>query len=395
MTPSAIAAGGVRKGTLNRELIIEKILRWNALYGEPPCTADWNPSLARWRAQEWRIERYRLGDPETGERWPSVNAAKRHFDGSFDAAVRAAGLVPHRPGPRRRAARTDAPDVEQRAPMAPREVEAELAAAGARVLEAERRAVRAEDRVRRAVARAEKAEATVAEARSRARAVERGAADRVRKAERHAERVRLAPAREAERRARAAERAERARAAAEARAAEAERALRATELRVAEADRRAAAAEARAAEVERAAAAARSVAAGNGNGNALANGNGNGTANGAASADRAVAALEARVRAAEARARAAEAALRAREARAARAAGVVRDAEPAPAPATRARIDPAVTAELRNGNGPVGPGPLADALKALASARASKDRVRLNEALTLVASAAVRWRERL
>ncbi len=36
--------------------------------------------------------------------WPSTNAAKRPFDGSFDAAVRAAGLEPHRSGPRRRAA---------------------------------------------------------------------------------------------------------------------------------------------------------------------------------------------------------------------------------------------------------------------------------------------------
>ncbi|HEV2812487.1 MAG TPA: hypothetical protein VGW10_04470, partial [Solirubrobacteraceae bacterium] len=61
----------------------------------------------------------------------------------------------------------------------------------------------------------------------------------------------------------------------------------------------------------------------------------------------------------------------------------------------RARIDPAVAAELRNGTGPVGPGPLAEALKALANARATNDRVGLNEALALVASAAVRWRERL
>ncbi len=81
-----------------RELIITKIREWNDRYGEPPSSADWNPSLARWRAQEWRAERYREGV------WPSTNAAKRPFDGSFDAAVRAAGLEPRRPGPRRRAA---------------------------------------------------------------------------------------------------------------------------------------------------------------------------------------------------------------------------------------------------------------------------------------------------
>jgi hypothetical protein len=63
----------------SRELIVE----WNASYGEPPCPADWNPSPARWRTQDWRAERYREGV------WPSTNAAKRPFGGSFDAAVRA------------------------------------------------------------------------------------------------------------------------------------------------------------------------------------------------------------------------------------------------------------------------------------------------------------------
>jgi hypothetical protein len=96
MTPSAKAAGGRRRRTRwTRETVIEKILEWHALYGEPPTAADWNPSLARWRAQEWRIERYRAGE------WPAVNAAKRPFEGSFSAAVRAAGLEPHGPGPRR------------------------------------------------------------------------------------------------------------------------------------------------------------------------------------------------------------------------------------------------------------------------------------------------------
>ena len=70
MTPSAQNAGGGRRVTRwTREAIIEKIREWNDRYGEPPCSADWNPSLARWRAQEWRAERYRAGV------WPSTNAA--------------------------------------------------------------------------------------------------------------------------------------------------------------------------------------------------------------------------------------------------------------------------------------------------------------------------------
>src|SRR3954449_4640785 len=153
MPPSASTAGGRRVTRWTRETIIEKLHEWNELYGEPPCSADWNPSLARWRAQEWRAERYRAGV------WPSTNAAKRPFGGSFDAAVRAAGLEPHRSGPRRRPAGVARPDVEQRAPMAPRGVDEALLAADerARALErqvaalakavesAERRALRAED----------------------------------------------------------------------------------------------------------------------------------------------------------------------------------------------------------------------------------------------------------
>src|ERR671929_2330526 len=108
MPPSASTAGGRRVTRWTREAIIEHIRAWDAQYGEPPCSADWNPSLARWRAQEWRAERYREGT------WPSTNAVKRPFGGSFDAAVRAAGLEPHRPGPRRRASGPSRPDVAPR-----------------------------------------------------------------------------------------------------------------------------------------------------------------------------------------------------------------------------------------------------------------------------------------
>src|SRR3954463_9442440 len=153
MHPSANTAGGRRVTRWSRESIIEKLREWNDRYGEPPCSADWNPSLARWRAQEWRAERYREGI------WPSTNAAKRPFGGSFDAAVRAAGLEPHRSGPRRRPAGAARPAVEQRAPLAPRSVDEALLAADDRaqalgrqvaaleraVAAAERRAERAED----------------------------------------------------------------------------------------------------------------------------------------------------------------------------------------------------------------------------------------------------------
>src|SRR4051794_12169432 len=126
MPPSANSAGGRRVTRWTRDSIITKIREWNELYGEPPCSADWNPSLARWRAQEWRADRYREGV------WPSTNAAKRPFDGSFDAAVRAAGLEPHRSGPRRRGPGEARPDIEQRGPGGPPAGAGQLAAAGPR-----------------------------------------------------------------------------------------------------------------------------------------------------------------------------------------------------------------------------------------------------------------------
>ena len=190
MPPSANTAGGRRVTRWTRESIIEKILEWNVRFGEPPCSADWNPSLARWRAQEWRVERYRDGI------WPSTNAAKRPFDGSFDAAVRAAGLEPHRSGPRRRPAGVARPSVEQREPQVPRSVdEALLDASTTACVLAERRAAELERAVAAAERRAERAEDLLGDARVRARRASererraRGARDRVQVAERETTRA--------------------------------------------------------------------------------------------------------------------------------------------------------------------------------------------------------------
>src|SRR5918997_1979760 len=163
MPPSANSAGGRRVTRWTRETIIEKIREWNELYGEPPCSADWNPSLARWRAQEWRADRYRDGI------WPSTNAAKRPFDGSFDAAVRAAGLEPHRSGPRRRLPGEARPSAAQRGPVVPRALADELLAAEERARLAEAHAAALERRLAVAERRAERAEDKVSDARRRAR----------------------------------------------------------------------------------------------------------------------------------------------------------------------------------------------------------------------------------
>src|SRR3954447_9341811 len=189
MPPSANTAGGRRVTTRwTRESIITKIREWNELYGEPPCSADWNPSLARWRAQEWRADRYRegVGLP--------TSAAKRPFDCSFGPAVRAAGLEPHRSGPRRRPAGAARPDVEQRAPMAPRSVDDALLAADERTRALERQVASLERAVAAGQRRAERAEDLLDDARSRARR----AGDRERRARVARERVTVASSEQVE-----------------------------------------------------------------------------------------------------------------------------------------------------------------------------------------------------
>jgi hypothetical protein len=346
MRPSAKTAGGAQVKRWTRESIIEKIREWNDRYGEPPCSADWNPSLARWRAQEWRADRYREGT------WPSTNAAKRPFGGSFTAAVRAAGLEPHKPGPRRRLPLEARPDVEQRAPRGPRGLEDELHAALERVEDAEARVLELERRLAAAERRADRAEDVAGDARRRARR----ATEQAGRARRTRERVKVV--------------ARGSRAEVEARlesvAADADARVRAADdqaeaaTRDANVARRAAhAAELRAVESEARAEAAERLA-------------------GASRTAQDGAALAA-ARAAEQRAGAAEQRLREL--------ATLVCGEPR-------RLTAGELAALREG-GPSGPAVLAAALRQLALARARASSGTLDAALTEIASAAIRWRDRL
>jgi len=154
MTPAALAgvspqARPGRRGGWDRDSIITAISEWVATYGEPPRAADWNPSSAKWSGQLWRVARYRAGRAD-GSPWPALNAAKRPFGGSLTAAVRAAGFAPARPGPVRR---TDVdPAQAGRAVMSP-EGRAMVAAALAQAREAERRVSVLEGRLARVQAR--------------------------------------------------------------------------------------------------------------------------------------------------------------------------------------------------------------------------------------------------
>jgi hypothetical protein len=370
MPPSANTAGGRRVTRWTRETIIEKILEWNDRFGEPPCSADWNPSLARWRAQEWRVERYRDGN------WPSTNAAKRPFGGSFDAAVRAAGLEPHRSGPRRRPAGVARPAVEQREPRGPRSVDEALLDAADRVRAMERRVAELEREVAVAERRAERAEDLLGDARTRARRAgererrARGARERVQVIERETgEQVDMLTA-DANARVRAAyDQAQ----AAVADTHEARRAARAAEVRAADAEARARAAERL---LEAASAASEAIETRRPKAEPT-------ESEAVTSAQReAVAAVGAAMAAARAAEnRAAEAERRARE--------LATLVCGEPRQLTRGEL-----ARLRDA-GPTGPAVMANALRTLHKARAAGDRRGLTDALGDVASAAVGWRDRL
>src|SRR5918995_281872 len=132
MSPSAQNAGGGRRVTRwTREAIIEKIREWNDRYGEPPCSADWNPSLARWRAQEGRAER----DPQAGGARPAV---ERRDDGWARVS-------------------RDVADERLAADERARLAEAHAAALERRLAAAERRAERAQEKAGRARRRARRA----------------------------------------------------------------------------------------------------------------------------------------------------------------------------------------------------------------------------------------------
>jgi hypothetical protein len=160
MAPATVAGVTVRRGTStgtgarrvewSRDTIINAIQEWVATYDEPPRAADWNPSSAKWSGQTWRIERYRAGRAD-GTAWPSLNAAKRPFDGSLAVAVRAAGFEPSKPGPRRR--RDVSPAQADRLQMSPA-VRVLLDAALAAARDADRRADALDERLGRARERA-------------------------------------------------------------------------------------------------------------------------------------------------------------------------------------------------------------------------------------------------
>lgn len=156
--PSATTARGGARKTWTRDKIITALKRYADLYGDDFTAASFSPSSAKWNDHPELAERYFAGDPETGAPWPSLNAVKDPFNGSFNEAKLAAGLPVNKPGPSRgkRPAGTAAPirDVRHVTRTVVREVDGG---------EARRRAERAEAKVARLSAKVERLEAALRE----------------------------------------------------------------------------------------------------------------------------------------------------------------------------------------------------------------------------------------
>jgi hypothetical protein len=379
MAPVQVA-GAARRGKTPQwtpESVIREIQHFVEAHGEVPRLADFNPGQAKITGQVWRIDRYRAGCPICGSAYPSANAARRCFDGSLERAIRAAGFEPAKRGPRRR---TEV-DLSERA-TARLEHDARVAvdAALARAADAEQRAERLQvqlDRARARAAAAPKVKTKIV----RERVTDAAALARVTRAREAAEaravalKSELAEAKmdaaEARRTAaKLASRLERA----EATINDTRAAKRGVGAELAEAQAAVERAEARAEAAERALASAQST---------------------AVRVERVVEAAPEQVVVDEALARAAaaeEAAARA-EARAAKAEREYAEVAVAATGAPR-KLTPSELDALRS-DGPAGPALLADALKALGTARRTDNRFKLEEALAAVAGAAVTWRDRL
>jgi hypothetical protein len=390
MAPATFAGAApqVRQGrrVWDRDSIINAIHEWVATYGEPPRAADWNPSSAKWAGQLWRVERYRAGRAD-GSPWPALNAAKRPFDGSLNVAIRAAGFEPARPGPVRR---TDV-DVEQagRAQMSP-EARAMLAAAVAAAREAERRVAvlerrlaRTEDRAAGLRAERDAARRTAAQrARvQRERVVDEAAAARARRRAATAEAKAQSAIRDAREQV----------AGARMDAAEARQAAKRLAARLERCEATVAALRAERRDLKREAERLSDELVAT---QRLLDG-----ARAEAARTPAIVTVRERgpgadeVRAARDEAARARGAARAAELRAARAERELRETVAAVRGEPR-RLTAGELAELR-ATGPSGPAVMAEALKALAAARAGGNPTRMQDALRRVAQAAVTWQERI
>lgn len=83
-----------RRARWTNAAVLDALTAFAGQHGCAPTHADLDPARARRAGQPWRAERFRAGD------WPSLKVVRARF-GTLNAALRAAGLTPLHPSPRR------------------------------------------------------------------------------------------------------------------------------------------------------------------------------------------------------------------------------------------------------------------------------------------------------
>jgi hypothetical protein len=170
MTSSATVRGGQQ---WTRSAVTIALQQYVQAHGLPVTAACFSPSAAKWGARLDLVERYRAGNPITGDPWPALNSIKAPFDGSFNAALDAAGIPRNPSGPGKRAANKHAPIRDLPEPPRQRVIAgadpAELRAERRRADRAERQVAGLRDRAEAASMKTKAAREALDAARARAR----------------------------------------------------------------------------------------------------------------------------------------------------------------------------------------------------------------------------------
>lgn len=98
---TSLRQGAARGGVLarSRDYYLDALREYAALYGDDFTAACFSPGAAKRAGRPDLVERYYAPRPSNGAAWPSLNAIKATFDGSFNVARGALGLGPNKTSP--------------------------------------------------------------------------------------------------------------------------------------------------------------------------------------------------------------------------------------------------------------------------------------------------------
>lgn len=153
-TVRAKVADGRHVGALTRDDVIEALREYGRLYGPAFSQGAFNPATAKRNGWPELVDRYYKGRPD-GRPWPSLNAIKTKFGGSWNEARAAAGFDPNPTGPaggrRKNGEAKPILDVRERLVYVPNEKTKQLAEKVSRLHDRVRSLTEQRDRLREKV----------------------------------------------------------------------------------------------------------------------------------------------------------------------------------------------------------------------------------------------------